>query len=1161
MPDNEFPKLRPHPAKAPFHGLLPAPFKMARSIEAEQHAQEARSDDLHTGADRHAPAFAELLTTSNYTFLSGASHPEELVEQAGALGHVAVAIADRHTLAGIVRSHVAAKQRDMKIAIGTRVMARLGSSVVDVALFAESRQGYANLCTLLTIGKRRAPKGQCFLSAHDVFEHHRGVLAVIVPATTACQDAQQTLGGYSEQVLLDERTIDVIRGFARVFDEDRLSIAMVRSYARDEARKLEQIEQLARHVGAPLLASTDAHAHTPDRRALQDVLTCIRLGVTIDDAGRRLEPNAERHLKAPAEMARLFARWPSALDRAASVACRASAGFNMGMLEYRYPSATVPSGMTPRAYLRQEVMKGAEQRYAGRTPICEARSADSTRLSVAASVAAFVPESVLTSIEHELALIADLQYETYFLTCYDIVRFARSRGIFCQGRGGAANSAVCYCLGITEVDPAQFDLLFERFISRSRGEPPDIDIDFEHERREEVIQYIYKTYGRDRAALTAEVISYRGRSAVRDVGKVIGLSLDAVDALAKHLDRWKGPVDEARVREAGFDPSDPTLVMVLELVRELVGFPRHLSQHVGGFVITEGPLCELVPIENAAMEDRTVIEWDKDDIDAMGMLKVDVLGLGMLTCVRKAIALVQGDEGGPSECSDTRIVSRYRDIVSDMTDVRVYDMICKADTVGVFQIESRAQMSMLPRLRPRCFYDLVIEVAIVRPGPIQGDMVHPYLRRRSGAEAFSFPNAAMERVLGRTLGVPLFQEQAMQLAIVAAGFSPDEADQLRRAMAAWKRKGDAIYRFGTKLVEGMLARGYPREFAERCFEQIKGFSEYGFPESHAASFALIVYASAWLKRHHPAEFAAALINSQPMGFYAPAQILRDAQEHGVKVWPIDVSFSSWECGTEHGTDQDAGPGIRLGLRLVRGLSEVDGQKLELAMRRRGRGRACASVTALWRESGVSVAGLRALARADGFGSMGLTRQASLWAIKPLRDERLELFEEEAGEGRAEEHGAEGMLEDATMFLPRVGLGREVLTDYYATGLSLKSHPMAFVRAELASRGVIECSCLRDVKRCPNGMNVRVAGVVLVRQRPSTASGVVFITLEDETGVANLVLWSTTFEQFRTPARLSAVLLASGRVQREGEVVHVHVQAVESLDGLMPSLESVSRDFH
>ncbi len=1251
MPETPATKIWKHPAKR------------TKSPESQQ---ASSSSSLRLSVSPSLPKYAELAVTTNFTFLTGASHPEEFVERAANLGYAAAAIADTNTLAGIVRAHVVAKEAAIPLAVGCRLQMQGGLSFL---VYPTCRAAYALLCRLLTLGKRRAPKGECHLTLDDVIAHQQDMLAVAMPPEALDTGFGETLGR-----------------LAVVFDDDRLSLAMCRGYGADDEARLAAIAELGARCGVPLVAMNDAQYHSRERRGLQDTLTCIRQGCTIDEAGFRLNANAERELKPPDEMARLFASWPEAIARSAEVALRA-ASFSLDELRYEYPVESCPKGKTPIEYLKERSWAGARNRYPEG-----------------------IPPKVSDQLLHELELIEELGYEAYFLTCYDIVTYARKQGILCQGRGGAANSTVCYCLGITEVDPAKFSLLFERFVSRSRNEPPDIDIDFEHEKREEVMQYLYQKYGRDRAALTAEVITYRGRSAVRDVGKAMGLSLDRVDAMAKNLDGWSEPPDAERVREIGLDPDSPTIRRVIELTHELVGFPRHLSQHVGGFVITRTPLCDLVPIENAAMEDRTVIEWDKDDIDAMGMLKVDVLGLGMLTCLSKAFALVNRDKGtegqrdkgkknqaarrssrplqkeglihgndqdvSRSHClaagkgtGEERLSSysgypEVRDLRPDLSDAPgrlfasvqhcrgicqddqtgvspwitdrerftggagdtvgdcdrtpshsresngdchdggtgspaqqpnpktrrqmmsrsagteapveppsslpfvplslcpfvplglntipwddpdVYKMIQSADTIGVFQIESRAQMSMLPRLKPACFYDLVIEVAIVRPGPIQGNMVHPYLRRRNKEEPVTYPNPEIEKVLGRTLGVPLFQEQAMQLAIVAAGFTPDEADRLRRAMAAWKRKGNLILSFGRQLIDGMTARGYPREFAERCFEQIKGFSEYGFPESHAASFALLVYASSWLKRWYPAAFAAALINSQPMGFYAPAQIVRDAREHGVEVLAIDVNRSKWDCTLER-SDESA-PSLRLGLRLAKGLAEEDANRIADAVKERGPFK---TIEALWRASGVPVAALRKLARADAFGSMGLDSQAALWQVRALRDEPLPLFDQ----GTTEAETREGL--DA---LPEVAPSMRVLHDYSSTGLSLKAHPISFIRPHLDSRAATPNTELRSERLSPTGRRVSVAGVVLVRQRPGTASGVVFITLEDETGIANLIVWPKVFERFRRVGRLSAMLLARGRVERQGEVVHVHVDHMESLDGLAPELASASRDFH
>jgi error-prone DNA polymerase len=985
--------------------------------------------------------YAELHVTTNFTFLTGASHPEEFVERAAALGLGAIAITDRNSLAGVVRAHIAAKETGIPLVVGCRVeltakdspspsdtsrlrdsvpscldretsarssAARDGvpprngasdinttsslrdfvSSSLSILLFPTSRSAYGHLCQLLTLGKRRAPKGECHLTLDDVLAHHEGLLAVVIPPP-----------------VLDDAFTDVFHRLKRTFDDDRLSLAVSREYGPNDHARLAHLAELARDASIPLVATNDVHYHIPERRKLQDVVTCIRHGCTIHEAGFRLIANAERPLKAPKEMARLFAAYPDAITRTVEIAQRALQ-FNLDELRYEYPDEVCPQGMTPMQHLRRLTWRGADERYPGG-----------------------IPDRVRAQVEHEFELIEELNYAPYFLTVHDLVIFARSRGILCQGRGAAANSAVCYCLGVTAVDPDRIDLLFERFVSKERNEPPDIDIDFEHERREEVIQYIYRKYGRDRAALTAEVISYRGRSAVREVGKAMGLSLDCVDRLAKNIDWWHDGVGDPRVlRDIGVNPDDPTIRAVMALSHEILGFPRHLSQHVGGFVITRTPLSELVPIENAAMPDRTVIEWDKDDIDAMGMLKVDCLGLGMLTCISKALRLVnEGRHGGRGKRDEeterrrdgeTRrrsdrkgspptTLSLRHSVSSSLPDrplelhtippedPLVYDMICAADTIGVFQIESRAQMTMLPRLRPRCFYDLVIEVAIVRPGPIQGDMVHPYLRRRNGEEPVTFPNDEVKKVLGKTLGVPLFQEQAMSLAIVAAGFTPGEADRLRRAMAAWKRSGNQMKRFGERFITGMLARGYERDFAERCFRQIQGFSDYGFPESHAASFALLVYVSAWLKRHHPAEFAAALINSQPMGFYAPAQIVRDAQEHGVEVRPIDVQCSEWDCTVEEGDEETESrrDGV-VGCAATHTVRKATEQWRDEEMERRRDGVRTTNERSLWRST---MAGIRTFRDIVAWQKgMELTR--SIYHLTRLMpsEERFELAKQMRG---------------------------------------------------------------------------------------------------------------------------------------------------------------------
>jgi error-prone DNA polymerase len=1062
-----------------------------------------------------AVGYAELHVTSNFSFLRGASHPEELVMQAAELGYRAVAVTDINSLAGIVRGHAAAKEAGISFIVGchVQVKAAIGvlakgspyqTSLLSVLMYPTDRASYGRLCRLLTFGKRQAEKGKCELTLQDVIDHQEGNLAILLPPQAP-----------------DEQFIEMANALKTAFAGDRLSLAASCCYDAGEETHLKAVFALSKQLGIPAVATNDVHYHVLERKSLQDVVTCIRMGCTLAQAGFALHANAERHMKTPDEMARLFVKHPEAIARTVQIAARASS-FSLKQLKYEYPSEVCPPGKTMMEHLIQLTWQGAAERYRDG-----------------------VPESVRERILHEFDLIRDLNYPAYFLTVEDIVRFARSLGILCQGRGAAANSAVCYCLGVTAVDPARIDLLVERFISKERDEPPDIDIDFEHERREEVIQYIYQKYGRERAALTAEVITYRRRSAIREVGKALGLSLDCVDQLAKSGDWWdKGIVADKRLRELGLNPRDRTIRTAISLASELCGFPRHLSQHVGGFVITQGPLCEMVPIENAAMPDRTVIEWDKDDINELGMLKVDILALGMLTAIRKTIDLVNGWDkatGGNGEL-------QFHTVPAE--DPAVYDMLCRADSVGVFQVESRAQMTMLPRLKPRCFYDLVIEVAIVRPGPIQGNMVHPYLRRRDGTEPVVYPNEDIQAVLGKTLGVPLFQEQAMRLVMVAAGFTAGEADGLRRAMAAWKRKGHMFESYGKKIISGMLARNYTHAYALRCVEQLKGFSEYGFPESHAASFALLVYVSAWLKKHHPAAFAAGLVNSQPMGFYQPAQLVRDAQEHGVKVLPVDVNRSKWDCTLEpsHDSTRLTSPALRLGMRLTKRLRAADAQKIVAAVERNG---PFPSVHALWRVTSARVGTLRALAEADAFGSMCLTRQTSLWAIRQLRDDGLPLFDSLEPD-------------EKPTSLPKMMPSRLVVFDYASIGLSLKAHPVSFLRPRLDAIRVTPTGRLKDERRYPQNSAIAVAGLVLVRQRPATASGVVFITLEDETGVANLIIRPNVYERCRKAIRHSTGIIAWGHVERQGLVVHVVVERVENVRERVSDDAHVavaSRDFH
>jgi error-prone DNA polymerase len=1055
-------------------------------------------------------AYAELDVTSNFSFLRGASHPDELVYAAAELGYAAIGIADVNTLAGVVRAHQAAKQSGIKLCLGARLCFM---DSPDVLVWVENHAGYARLCRLLTEGKRRAEKGSCRFYLRDLLEHPSGMQAAL-----AGQRLDPELGP------VDLRNLQAAAGPLKEAFESRLSLAFARLHSPVDRSTFGDLECISRAFGIPLLATNQVHYHAEHRKALQDVLTCIRHGCTIQEAGFRLFPSGERFIKPPEEMHRLFEDLPAAIARTVEVAGQCA--FSLDELRYEYPDEIVPEGRTPSTYLAELAWAGAAERYPQE-----------------------VPEKIRLQIEHELQLIAQLKIEPYFLTVHDLVRFARSRGILCQGRGSAANSAVCYCIGVTAVDPNRIDVLFERFVSAARNEPPDIDVDFEHERREEVLQYLYEKYGRERAGMTAEIISYRGRSAVRDVGKALGLGLDAVDQIAKRLDWWhSGKLAGPQLKQAGLDPEDYTIRLLVGLTGELLGFPRHLSQHVGGMVMTRGPLCELVPIENASMEDRTVIEWDKDDIDALGILKVDVLALGMLTAIAKAI----------KQINEFSLWPKFLELHTiPPEDPGVYDMICDADTVGVFQIESRAQMSMLPRLKPREFYDLVIEVAIVRPGPIQGDMVHPYLRRREGLEAVEFPKPELKAVLGKTLGVPLFQEQAMKVVMVAAGFSAGGADQLRRAMAAWRYNG-TIEKFHKKVVEGMIGKGYLPDFAERCFNQIKGFGEYGFPESHAASFALLVYASSWIKRYYPAVFCCALLNSQPMGFYAPAQLVRDAKEHGVMVRPVDVNHSDWNCTLEDvpagetsaiagGGDKSTwgigGPAVRLGFRVIKGMREIHAEKIVEARKASGGFR---SIEHFHQVARLPKSAIERLALADAFCSLPRSRRAALWHTMALSDADMPLFERAVSES----------TESATA-LPAMPLRDEVMMDYATAGLSLKQHPVALVREELRKLKIITT---KEMSERDKGW-VKVAGIVLIRQRPGTASGIVFITLEDETGVANLIVRPDIFDKYLSAARGAYLLEADGFIERQGKVIHVMTKRLQDLSYLLAGHEFHSRNFH
>jgi error-prone DNA polymerase len=882
-----------------------------------------------------------------------------------------------------------------------------------------------------------------------------------------------------------------------------LSIAITHNYGHAYDVALERSLQIAQSLDITPVATNDVYYHVPERKPLQDTLTAMRLGTTVEQVGYALFPNGERYLKPPSEMARLFRDLPHALTRTKEI-LDAAANFSLSSLSYSYPKEVTPSGTSPYNHLRSLVLKGADKRYPDG-----------------------VPDKVLKAIDGELALIQELSYEKYFLTCHDIVAFAQSRDILCQGRGAAANSVVCYCLGITAVDPQEIDLLFARFISKERQEPPDIDIDFEHERREEVIQYIYSRYGRLRAALTAEVVTFQPRSAVREVGKALGLSAEIITSLVRNIQSWSEyQITSENIREAGLNQYDPTIQNVLTLASMLVGTPRHLSQHVGGFIISDAPLTTIVPIINAAMENRTIIEWDKNDIEELGMLKIDILALGMLTCIRKALILANARRSRP--------LTLYS-IPAD--DHAVYDMLCASDTIGVFQVESRAQMAMLPRLKPRCFYDLVIEVAIVRPGPIQGNMVHPFLRRRSGAERPYFPDSRVEQILGKTLGVPIFQEQAMRLAIVLANFSPGEAEKLRRAMAAWKSHTGVIATFKEKIISGMVANGYSVEFASACLNQIQGFSEYGFPESHAASFALLVYASAWLKCHYPAEFTCALLNSQPMGFYEPAQIIRDAQRHGVQILPIDANYSAWDCDVVYDDTCNGGrpPAIRLGLRLVRGLREDLATALTKARTEHGGFETLADLRHV--SPNISCATLTALARADAFSSLKLSRRAAHWEIYRLPDRPAPL------DTNLRDRSANATYSQC---IAPASLQREMFQDYATTGLSLRAHPLQFARQQLSARGYLCAEQLLSKHGLSCGTLVRAAGIVLSIQRPSTAKGVVFMTLEDETASFNLIIRPSVLEHCHKLVTLSPALGALGKLDRTGEVVYIDVLQIESI---------------
>jgi error-prone DNA polymerase len=1116
-------------------------------------------------------AYAELAVTTNFSFLRGASHPGEMVATADALGLAAIGIADRNSFAGVVRAYDEAKDRAIKLIVGTRLATTDG---FEVLTYPTDRPAYGRLCQLLTQGNLKAKKGECHLTFEQILDAGEGQIFIAIPpqefpgrsaAPKARPRASSTRYGEAEWCAANpgsSRTLSLERsrisgaplraaphpGNESEFTKrlsalvraapGRTFLAGVHDHRGDEPRRLGLLAELGERHGAPLVAVNDVHYHAPERRPLADVVTCIREKCTLSEAGFRLAVNAERHLKASDEMARLFKNFPDAIARTVEIANACT--FSLGELKYEYPDEPVPPGKTAQQHLEDLTWAGAAERYPkDRFPHG-------------------IPADVQTRLHEELALIAKLDYARYFLTVHDVVAYARKvKNILCQGRGSAANSAVCFCLGITEVNPNESKLLFARFISANRNEPPDIDVDFEHERREEVIQYIYQRYGRHRAAICATVVHYRSRRAIREVGKVLGLTEDITSALAKTVWGSGDELPDDHIRQAGLDPKNPAIRQAVALADELTGFPRHLSQHVGGFVLTRERLDQTVPIGNAAMAERTFIEWDKDDIDTLHLMKVDVLALGMLSCLRRGLDLLKAHYG-----------HTYALATLPQHDRAVYDMLSRADSIGVFQVESRAQMSMLPRLKPQCFYDLVIEVAIVRPGPIQGDMVHPYLRRRDKIDPEHYPSPdpregsadELKNVLKRTLGVPLFQEQAMQIAIDAAKFTPDEADGLRRAMATFRHNG-TVHLFEDKFINGMVRRGYERAFAERCFEQIKGFGEYGFPESHAASFALLVYASAWIKCRYPDVFCAAILNSQPMGFYQPAQLVRDARSHGIEVREADVNFSAWDCTLEQGPDGHHA--VRLGFRIISGLSEKELEKLVAA-----RGNGFSSIERLAAIAGVSRFTIERLAEADAFRSLGLDRRAALWAARRLDVIGISTARRAAaptapspasGGGRGQgplpllaPHLSDELFPEQAVALPAMPLSEHVVEDYVATGLSLKAHPVHFFRHRLDALGALRNAALRGDELQQN-QTVTVAGLVLVRQRPGTSKGVVFMTLEDETDIANIIVWPKVFAKNRRTVMTARFLAVRGRLQRAGLVIHVVAENFIDLSSELPWL--------
>ena len=1026
-------------------------------------------------------SYTELQITTNFSFLRGGSHPEEIVEQALALGYKEIAITDRNTLAGIVRAHIAATGKDIRIIPACRLDLLDGISLLA---YPTDKDAYARLSTLLSEGNMRAEKGQCHLYKADLLTYAKGIKFIAIPPLSLNLNFE-----------LGDEFLKDLQAYKKAFGND-LYLGAIRSYQAYDSKLLYRLSEVSKELDIPLVATNDVHYHNRERRELQDILTCIREKCTIYNAGFRLYQNAERHLKPINEMQRLFRQYPEAIACADEIV--AACQFSLSELQYVYPEEITIEGRSPQEELINLTWQGAKEKFGDE-----------------------IPANIKAIIQYELEFIERKNYSAYFLTVYDLVCFARSKGILCQGRGSAANSVVCFCLGITSVNPSKFKLLFARFMSDARNEPPDIDVDFEHERREEVIQYIYQKYGRDRAAIVATVTQLHYKGAVRDVAKAMGLSVDTINRLSnaswEFTDEW---YNGKHISGDGFDANDIHLKKVLHLTQQYIGFPRQLGQHTGGFVITRGKLSDLCPIMNARMKDRTCIEWNKDDIEALGFLKVDVLALGMLTCIRKAFDLAKQRYN-----LDLTLANIPQD------DPAVYEMISHADTIGVFQIESRAQMSMLPRLKPKNFYDLVIEVAIVRPGPIQGDMVHPYLRRRNGEEPIEYPSKELKEILGRTLGVPLFQEQAMEIAIVAAGFTPAEADGLRRSMATFKAKGK-VSEWHKKLVSGMMAKGYKEDFANRVFMQLEGFGSYGFPESHAASFALLVYVSSWIKCFYPDVFAAALLNSQPMGFYQPAQIVIDARKHGVPVLPVDINYSNWDNSLGQKIEKYCP--LRLGFRHVKGLNETEIALLILARKNQIK-----NISAL-KDAGLSIGTLERLADADAFRSIGLDRRQALWEVSALSDSPTGIFTGQQTEASTEEG----------LQLPLMTLSEHVVQDYEATSLSLKAHPVSFVREKLWMLQITPCNNLSQIS---DGDPVKVAGLVLVRQRPGTAGGIVFITIEDETGSANLVVFQKVFEKYRKEILQARLMMVEGKVQKEGEVIHVVARKCSNISGLLQQL--------